>query len=117
MTPRTVRIFSRECLVSVIILVSKWLRINIKIPLILNLNLLVLIKPNNLLLKLIVNKSSSGDIPAKIIKIAKQEIAEPIRNCINSSTSTGTFPDELKIDDIVPVFKKEDQNDKNNYRP
>ena len=26
------------------------------------------------------NKSSSGDIPAKIIKIAKEEIAEPIRS-------------------------------------
>ena len=63
------------------------------------------------------NKSSSGDIPAKIIKIAKEEIAEPIRNCINSSISTGTFPDELKIADIVPVFKKEDQNDETNYRP
>ena len=50
-------------------------------------------------------------------KIAKEEIAEPIRNCINSSISTGTFPDELKIADIVPVFKKEDQNDKTNYRP
>ena len=63
------------------------------------------------------NKSSSGDIPAKIIKIAKEEIAEPIRNCINSSISTGIFPDELKLADIVPVFKKEDQNDKVNYRP
>ena len=58
------------------------------------------------------NKSSSGDIPAKIIKIAKEEIAEPIRNCINSSISTVIFPDELKI-----AVKKEDQNDKSNYRP
>ena len=39
------------------------------------------------------NKSSSGDIPAKIIKIAKEEIAESIRNYITSSMSTGTFPD------------------------
>ena len=31
--------------------------------------------------------------------------------------STGTFPDGLKIADIVPVFKKEDQNDKTNHRP
>ena len=30
--------------------------------------------------------------------------------------SMGTFPDELKIADIVPVFKKEDQDDKTNYR-
>ena len=40
-----------------------------------------------------------------------------IRNCrfnnkLHISISTDTFPDELKIADIVPVFKKEDQNDK-----
>ena len=63
------------------------------------------------------NKSPNRDIPAKIIKIAKGEIAEPITNCINSSISIGTFPDELKIADIVPVFKKDNQNDKTNYRP
>ena len=56
-------------------------------------------------------------MPAKIIKIAKAGITEPIRNCINSSISTSTFLDELKIADIVPVFKKEDQNDKTNDRP
>ena len=56
------------------------------------------------------NKSSSRDIPAKIIKIAKEEIAKPIANCINSSIPTGM--NELKIANIVPVFKKEDQNDK-----
>ena len=63
------------------------------------------------------NKSSSSDIPAKIIKIAKEEIAEPIRNCMNSSISTGIFPDELKISGIAPVFEKEHSNDKTNYRP
>ena len=51
------------------------------------------------------------------MKIAKEEIAEPIRNCINSSISTGTFPDELKMADIVPVFKKQDPSDKAKYRP
>ena len=63
------------------------------------------------------NESSSGDIPAKLFKIAKEEIPEPIRNCISSSISTDTFPDELKIADFVPVFEKEDQNDKASYRP
>ena len=58
------------------------------------------------------NKSSSGDIPVKTIKIAKEEIAEPISNCINSSISTDTFPDEFKIANIVPVFKKKYQIDK-----
>ena len=63
------------------------------------------------------NKISSGHIPAKVIKIAKEEIPVPITNCKNSSISTDTFPDELKIAGIVPVFKKEDQNNKTNYRP
>ena len=57
------------------------------------------------------NKSSSGDITAKLFRLQKKEIAEPITNCVNSSISTCTFPNELKIAGIVPVFKKEDQND------
>ena len=64
------------------------------------------------------NKSytrKKADILGKIIKIPKEEIAEPIRNCINSSISIGTFLDELKKTDIVRVFKNEDQNDKANY--
>ena len=63
------------------------------------------------------NKSSSGEIPAHIFKIAKEEVAEPITNCINSSITSDIFPGELKLADIVPTFKKEDQNDKANYRP
>ena len=61
------------------------------------------------------NKISSGDIPAKIIKISKEEISELITTWINSFMSTGTFPDKLKTADIVPFFKKEDQNNKINY--
>ena len=63
------------------------------------------------------NKSASEGLPVKSIKTAKEEIAEPITNYINSSISTGTFPDELKLADIAPVFEKEDQNDKTNYSP
>ena len=63
------------------------------------------------------NKSSSGEIPAKIIKMAKEEVSEPITNCINDSIISGIFPGELKLADIVPSFKKEDLNDKANYRP
>ena len=63
------------------------------------------------------NKSSSGEMPAKIIKMAKEEVSEPITNCINDSIISDIFPRELKLADIVPTFKKEDQNDKANYRP
>ena len=63
------------------------------------------------------NKNSNGDIPAKTIKIAKEEITKPITNYINSSLSTAIFRDELKMAYIVPFLKKNDVNDKTNYRP
>ena len=49
--------------------------------------------------------------------MAKEEVSEPITNCINDSIISDIFPGELKLADIVPTFKKEDQNDKANYRP
>ena len=41
----------------------------------------------------------------------------PITNCINKCISTKSSPDELKVADVITVFKKEDPNNKANYRP
>ena len=38
-------------------------------------------------------------------------------NCINNCISSNTFPDELKIVDVISVYKKQDVNDKINYQP
>ena len=62
-------------------------------------------------------KRSIGEISHAIIKLAKKEILIPITNCINKCISTKLFPDELKVADIIPVFKTEDPNNKVNYRP
>ena len=64
-----------------------------------------------------IKKSSSGEISPTMIKLAKKEILIPITNCINKCISTKSFSDELKVADVVPVFKKEDPNNKANYRP
>ena len=40
----------------------------------------------------------------------------PVTNCINKCISIKSFPDELKVADAIPVFKKEDPNNKANYR-
>ena len=64
-----------------------------------------------------IKKSSSGEISPAIIKLAKKEILIPITNCINKCISIKSFPDELKVADVIPVFKKEDPNNKANYRP
>ena len=117
MIPRAARIFLRECLVSVTIVVSTWLRTNIKAASVLNLNLLVTDQVIKFINEIYCNKIAIGDMPWKIIKTAKKQIAEPIANCVNSSISTDIYPDELKKADIVPVFKKKDQNNKTNYRP
>ena len=58
-----------------------------------------------------------GDIPTKIIKencdIFKVFITNNVNNCIETST----FPQELKLADVKPIFKKDSRNDKENYRP
>ena len=68
-------------------------------------------------MKLILKKSSSGEISPAIIKLAKKEISIPITNCINICISIKSFQDELKVADVIPVFKKEDPNNKANSRP
>ena len=62
-------------------------------------------------------KSSSGEISPAIIKLAKKELLIPITTCINKCISIKSFPDELKVADVIPVFEKEDWNNKANYRP
>ena len=62
-----------------------------------------------------IKKSSSGEISPAITKLAKKEILIPITNCINRCISIKSFPDELKVADVIPVFKKEDPDNKANY--
>ena len=46
-----------------------------------------------------------------------KDISIPLTDCINSSILNGKFPDELKLADVIPIFKKLDPFDKANYRP
>ena len=41
----------------------------------------------------------------------------PITNCINKCVLTKPFPGELKVADVISVFKEEDPNNKANCRP
>ena len=40
-----------------------------------------------------------------------------IINTINLSIENGCFPEELKLAEVSPIFKKKDDLDKENYRP
>ena len=62
-------------------------------------------------------KSTSGFIPTWVIKQFQHIIIKPLTECINFCLSTGNFPDELKLAEVLPIFKKHDKLDKGNYRP
>ena len=64
-------------------------------------------------------KSSFGqdNISTILLKTVSAEIYETLTLIINQSLSTGIFPDKLKIAKIKPIFKKENPNIPDNYRP
>ena len=56
-------------------------------------------------------------IPAKLIKSCSKSISEPLAKLINHSFATSAFPNRLKEAQVIPVYKKKDPLDKQNYRP
>ncbi len=56
-------------------------------------------------------------ISAKLLKSIKTAVIKPIMIIINQMINTGIFPDKLKIDKIIPIFKKDDETQFTNYRP
>ena len=63
------------------------------------------------------NKETSGNIPTKTLKKIARDICVPLTDCINSAILNGVFPNELKLADVTPLYKKSDSEDKTNYRP
>ena len=65
-----------------------------------------------------VSKANGPDnIGNKILKMIAQNIAVPLTKLFNFSLSSGKFPDQWKQAHVTPVHKKNDRQDKNNYRP
>ena len=44
-------------------------------------------------------------------------ICEPLALIINQSTTTGNFPERLKVTKVKVLFKKDDVHNMNNFRP
>ena len=59
----------------------------------------------------------ASDIPIKIIKRSSKLIAPVLSQLINDSMQSGIFPDKLEIGRITPIFKKDDPELFENYRP
>ena len=70
------------------------------------------------LLKIDPKKATTGNsIPSKTLKLSADISADILQNLFNDMLSTGNFPDNMKLADITPVFKKKDPLKKENYRP
>ena len=63
------------------------------------------------------SKSVSGTIPTRMLRYAANICAPFLTTCFNNCLESGTFPDRLKLADIIPSFKKGSLTDKSNYRP
>jgi hypothetical protein len=65
------------------------------------------------------NKHSTGwdEIPISVIKAVSPYILRPLTHIINTTLSSGVFPDKLKFSVITPVFKDGDRTNIDNYRP
>ena len=64
-------------------------------------------------------KTSYGSdyLSTKFIKCLVNEISKPITALINQSIVSGEFPEKLKVAKIIPVYKKDDITNIENYRP
>ena len=59
----------------------------------------------------------SNDIPTKITQQFSEIFTDFLYNNFNSCLESGMFPDELKLAEVVPNYKKNDKKDKSNDRP
>ena len=58
-----------------------------------------------------------NNIPTTILKEFKSKLSQPLSDMINVSFNKGIFPNFLKIANVIPIHKKGEKLDPNNYRP
>jgi hypothetical protein len=59
----------------------------------------------------------SSDIPIKLIKQSSHVISPILEKLYNECMINGIFPDELKVGRISPIYKKDNEELMENYRP
>ena len=68
--------------------------------------------------KLKVNKSPGPDtISPRVLKEAKCELVKPLTLLFNTSMQSGSMPDDWKLANVTPIFKKGSKALPSNYRP
>ena len=68
--------------------------------------------------KLNIHKATGPDnVSAQIIKRTESEVIQPLLHIINRTIEEGTYPEQLKIAKVVPIYKKKEKTNPGNYRP
>ena len=62
-------------------------------------------------------KKTNRDLPTHILKLTSDNPFSAVTKLANEMVEGCTFPDDLKLADISPVFKSCDTTVKTNYRP
>ena len=57
------------------------------------------------------------EIPSKVLKLVAEEIATPLTDIFNQVIKYCEWPQEWKMGEWIPAYKKDDHHDKANYRP
>ena len=70
------------------------------------------------ILELNPKKSAGFDaIPSNIIKDSIKVLTSPLTNLFNTSVIESVFLSDLKYANVTPLYKKDDNTNKENYRP
>ena len=73
---------------------------------------------SEILSKLNISKSPGPDgISSRLLKLASPAVANTLAEIFNISIESGTFPEDLKKANVVPIYKKGAKDDFRNYRP
>ena len=72
---------------------------------------------NNILKSLKNGAAGYDELNACLLKHISPFITEPLKYLSNLSLSEGTFPTELKLANVIPLYKADDAFLFNNYRP
>ena len=64
------------------------------------------------------NKSPGYDgLSARTIKQVSKEVSKPLAHIFNLTFTTGIIPEQIKTSLVTPVFKSNEENKFENYRP
>ena len=57
------------------------------------------------------------DLNSMCLKLSSQFLLKPLTHICNLSISQGIFPEQLRIANVIPLYKSDDFMSFNNYRP